>query len=282
MISAYLMGLHLRMIDRIEIVEPEFAEWWSYSAFANSVCNNSRYVWTDEVSAFLDTVRQTAKKREIELPEGYILHRAQLGWQRDVETKEDGSIEGPVPYFEDRMKPKLESAAAGRANAQGIPVLYLSLELSTAVAEVRPWIGSAVSVSQFKTVRSLKTLDLTPGFENTFSPPFAPKDRFRPLDADTKEDAVWRDIDSAFSRPVSLDDNPTAYIPTQILSELFKDAGYEALVFRSNLGEKGHNFVLFNLDDANPLNFTCYDVEGVSIKEDQAGNTYYANGREGC
>ena len=51
------------------------------------------------------------------------------------------------------MKPNIHSAAAGRANALGIPVLYLTLELNTAIAEVQPWIGSPVSISQFQTVR---------------------------------------------------------------------------------------------------------------------------------
>ena len=186
------------------------------------MCTTARYFWTEEVLDFVSAVKHTMPKREVELPEGYILYRAQLGWERDIETRDDGSTDGSVPHFEDRMKPKIGSASAGRANAQGIPVLYLAGDVNTAIAEVRPWIGSPVSLSQFKTVRKLKTLNLTRGFENTFFPPFSAEKGFLSIDAETKEDAVWRDIDNAFSRPVSLDDNPTGYIPTQILSELFK------------------------------------------------------------
>ena len=213
-------------------------------------------------------------RREVELPEGFLLHRAQLGWERDIETRDDGSVEGPVPHAPERMKPKVDSSSAGRANAQGIPVLYLSRDLNTTIAEARPWIGSSVSVAQFKTVRKLKTLDLTIGFENRLLPPFSVDEGFLPVDAKKKNEAVWRSIDDAFSIPVSLDESPTAYIPTQILSELFKREGVEALVYRSKLGKKGHNIVLFNLDDAEQLNCTCYDVGAVSITEHQVGNTF--------
>ena len=269
------MEMHITKPDQYESIEPEFADWRSYYVYANAVCTTSRYFWTEDVLDFVATVKHTMREREVELPEAFILYRAQLGWERDIGTREDGSTHGPEPYSEERMKPKENIASAGRANAQGIPVLYLAGDVNTAIAEVRPWIGSPVSLSQFKTVRKLKTLDLTRGFENTFLPPFSAEKGFLPIDAKTKEDAVWRDIDDAFSRPVSLDDNPTGYIPTQILSELFKREGFEALVYRSKLGEKGHNFVIFDLNDANPINFTCYDVEAVSIKESQAGNTVF-------
>lgn len=263
------------MSDTQKSNEPEFDHWTSYSAFAYAVSTTSRFFWSASVRQFLETVSHTMGQRERVLTANRVFYRAQLGWERDFEDRDDGRVEEPIPYSRERMKPNAESARGGRANAPGIPVLYLAGELNTAIAEVRPWIGSAVSIAEFKTTRKLRTLDLTPGFEKRFFPGFSPKEgEFMPVDAADKERAVWMAIDNAFSRPVSLDDHPTAYIPTQILSEMFRREGIEALVYRSKLSENGHNVVLFNLDDADPITFCCYDVEAVSIKERQLGTPF--------
>ena len=51
-----------------------------------------------------------------------------------------------------------------------------------------------------------------------------------PIDAETKERAVWTSVDNAFSLPVTLEDSAVVYVPTQVLSELFRDAGYDAVI----------------------------------------------------
>jgi hypothetical protein len=72
----------------------------------------------------------------------------------------------------------------------------------------------------------------------------------------TRVDGIWIAIDQAFATPVSKADEAREYIPTQIIAELFKSAGYDGLVYKSLLSEDGFNLALFNLDVADVINGT--------------------------
>ena len=173
------------------------------------------------------------------------------------------------------MKPTTNHAVDYRANAAGIPVLYLAMEIETAIAEVRPWIGSAVSVSQFRTTRELRALDLTQEFGKHWMPGFSANDgTFMPVDAGAAETSVWTNIDNAFSRPVNRSDDPADYVPTQILAELFRAEGYDAIIYRRQLGEQGHNVVIFDLADADAQDGRPYEVTKIGLAAKEAGNPW--------
>ncbi len=57
--------------------------------------------------------------------------------------------------------PPARHASAGRMNARGISVFYVASAPATALAEVRPPVGSKVVVARFEIVRALRLLDLT-------------------------------------------------------------------------------------------------------------------------
>jgi hypothetical protein len=266
------------MMDTDDPNTGEFASWDSFNRFTRSVRHRRRYVWTDEESAFLATVRATIHDRDVELPEGMILYRAQRGIDWDIRTDDHGNeiSEEPVGYGPARMKPRVNQATEGRANPAGIPVLYLGTTEQTAISEVRPWVGASVSVAQFKILRTLRALDLSRGHgklsigEITFRQLFGEE----PTDPETKEKAVWTDIDNAFSRPVTLSDDAADYVPTQILAELFRDAGYDAIIYKSQFAEKGFNIVLFNPDDADAINCAPYEVTALEVSFKQSGNRW--------
>ena len=258
--------------------EAEFASWRSYWAYAKEVRRGRRYVWSREVEAFLNSVRRTAENRAFRIEKDYPFFRAQVGWEQEFEELEDGTLVGPLAFSPARMKPVPDRAASGRANAAGIAVLYVALDPETAIAEARPWIGSQVSVSQFRTTRELKALNLTEEFGKHWMPAFsATKERFLPVDAEGKEKAVWTDIDNAFSRPVSRMDDPTEYVPTQILAELFRDAGFEAITYRSLLGKRGYNVVIFDPAAANPVDGTPYQVKEIKVVAEDVGSAWVGN-----
>ena len=255
--------------------EGGFASWRSYWRYSKTVRRERRYVWPREVQEFLEVVRKTAKKRELVIPKDQPFFRAQVGLEQGVEVKEDGSVEGPFAFGPKRMKPTASHALDYRANAAGIPVLYLAVEIETAIAEVRPWIGSDVSVSQFRTTRELRGLDLTPEFGKHWMPAFSAKDgKLMPVDADGAEKSVWTNIDNAFSRPVSRSDDPADYVPTQILTELFRADGYDAIIYRSQLGEDGHNVVIFDLADADAEDGRPYEVTKIDVGAKETGNPW--------
>jgi hypothetical protein len=254
----------------------EFASWDSYNRFARSVRHQRRYVWTDDESAFLRTVRATIRDRDVQIPEGMILYRAQRGIDWRVQTDEDGNEVGeyPIGFSAARMKPRINQATEGRANPVGIPALYLGTTEQTVISEVRPWVGASVSVAQFKILRTLRALDLSRGHgqlsigEITLRQ-LVGEERISP---EAKEKAVWIDIDNAFSRPVTLSDDAADYAPTQILAELFRDAGYDAIVYKSLFGEKGFNVVVLNPDDADIVNCAPYEVTGMELSFKQSGD----------
>lgn len=258
---------------------PEFASWDSYNKFTRRVLRERRYIHTDVIGSFLQTVRATIRDRDVELKEGSIFFRAQQGidW---LELKDDDGIvigEETVGFGAERMKPQYHQAREGRSNPTGIPALYLGTTEQTAISEVRPWVGADISVAQFRLQRTLKAIDLSKGHgQSSFG--LVGLQFFlnnKPLSKEEKEKAVWTDIDNAFSRPVTSSESAANYAPTQILAELFRDIGYDAIIYKSQFGEKGFNIVLFNLDDAEAINCAPYRVTGIEVSFEEAGNRWY-------
>ncbi len=262
---------------------PEFASWRSYAEFAKLVRHSRRYVWTSQEAAFLETVRATIRDRDVELRKGMILYRAQLGINLEMRTDDDGSplyVE-PMGYTADRMKPRRNQAKEGRANPAGIPVLYLGTTEKTAISEVRPWTGTSVSVAQFEILRPLRAIDLSQGHGKTSIGEISLDRLFSggPFEPDLKERAVWIDIDNAFSEPVTVSDDLADYVPTQILAELFRDVGYEAIIYKSQFDEAGFNVVIFEPDHADAINCAPYEVTEIEIKFREEGNRWYRKNR---
>jgi len=260
-------------------INAEFVSWDRYQWFAQQILHSRRFVWGSEVTAFLDTVLATIRDRDVNLPDGMILFRAQLGidWTDFAAERGEGAEEA-TGYGAERMKPRPNRAMEGRANPTGVPVLYLGTTELTAIAEVRPWIGAAASLAQFKVLRPLKALDLSRGHGRSSLAGIG----FRQLiggsqpTVEEKEEAVWIDIDNAFSKPVTKSDDSADYAPTQILSELFRGAGYDAIIYKSQFGEKGFNVALFNVADADAINCAPYEVTGIELKFREIGNRWFS------
>lgn len=162
--------------------------------------------------------------------------------------------------------PLRDRAKEGRVNAKGIPCLYLSDDKDTAMGEVRPWVGSYLSLAQFKILRKMDCVD--------FSVDGKPQILFGDEDGLKCEEQIWAWVDRAFSEPVTPSDDLADYAPTQIIAEAFRMKGYGGIAFKSSLG-KGKNIALFNPADADLINCTLFRVEAVNFKFEQAGNTYY-------
>ena len=250
--------------------KPEFASWRSYHEFERGVRRRRRYVWDKKTQAFLDTVRATLKARAVKISDRTILYRAQRGIDYDPVQDDSGEeiAEEPHGFGRMRMKPLSNRAKEGRINAAGIPVLYLASSEVVAISEVRPWVGSEVSVAQFEVLRDLKAANLSLGHGQTAIDhlKFAHLLGEEEASAEEKEKAVWIDIDNAFSRPVTLSDDAADYVPTQILAELFREIGYDAIIYRSSFGEKGYNIALFSIADAEPINCLPIRLEQVGLR----------------
>lgn len=254
--------------------KPEFASYDSYRNFAFRVRHQRRYVWDAPVQAFVDTVLATIKDRDADLRKGTILFRAQAGIEYHSPDKD--RAEEPSGYGAARMKPRPNRSTEGRANPAGMPVLYLGTTELNVISEIRPWVGAEVSVAQFRLKRKLRVLDLSRGHgKSHLNLLLGHILNGTPMSADEKERAVWISVDNAFSQPVTRSDDMADYVPTQILAEVFRNAGYDAIGYKSQFGEKGLNIVLFNPDDADVINCTPYRVTGLEVSFKEIGNRWY-------
>src|SRR5208337_4985358 len=216
----------------------------SYHNFEGTVRRKNRFFYDTEIEDFLQTILETSKSRLETIPKDAVLWRSQLGHDWEPQYEEDVYMgDWPCPFRIARMKPMAYAAYEGRANPKGIPYLYLSTDKNTSMAEVRPWIGSYISLGQFKLLKDVTLVNCTSDAKKHmiyFEEPADPNER---------EIAVWGEIDGAFSKPVTPDESVADYIPTQILAEFFKKNGFDGIAYRSSLG-KGHNIALFDLNAA--------------------------------
>jgi hypothetical protein len=244
----------------------EFKSWQSYWRFHHSVKHDARYVRSPEVEDFLSAVRESGRERVDLLKTGSYVWRAQLGYVSATDHDPDGNV-FEVPYSEDRMKPREGRAHEGRANPKGIPYLYCATSKETALAEVRPWIGSLISLGLFSIIRDLRLLDCTArkkGFRGFFSEP-APE---------VREEMVWTHINHAFAAPVGLSDDVADYVPTQIIAELFKSEGFDGIVYASSLVEEENNIVIFDLKVAQLVNCRLFRLKGLQFEFNEEGTGY--------
>jgi hypothetical protein len=241
-----------------------------YIRFETAVKRKYRYVHDKDTNEFLDTVLATSKTREISLCKDMKFMRAQLGSAKS-EGYKNGNIEvfkDDIPYPLARMKPLADRAKEGRANPKGIPCLYLSTRITTAIQEVRPWHGSLVTVATFGLVKDLTIVDCSEnnhkldgtGSDSLFP---VPNDKIHgSWDNKKIEKSVWSWIDRSFSMPVDPSDDIADYVPTQILAELFKANDYDGIIFNSLFAE-GKNLILFDINHAEPLDCTLYHVTNI-------------------
>jgi hypothetical protein len=236
----------------------------------------ARHVLDDKNRSFLEAVVETSSKRKESVEKGAVLWRAQIGHQWGVEkiTDDNGdeieSFDIPEPFARERMMPLADRAGEGRVNPKGIPCLYFSTDMETAMTEVRPWIGSYVSVAQFVMLRDLVVVDCS---ADSARGHFLYFDGREP-EPGKWEECVWGDINRALSQPVTRADDVAEYAPTQVLAEAFRNAGYDGIVYGSKLGS-GRTVAVFDLTAADLANCHLYQVDAVNLKFSIAANPYF-------
>jgi RES domain-containing protein len=247
----------------------EFESYRSYRQFALSVMKCWRYARSREQADFLKVVLATSVPRQEAIRSGAILWRAQLGHAWDREDLGGGVVnEVPGPFDVKRMKPVRDRAREGRANPKGIPYLYLATREETAVAEVRPWIGSHVSIAQFVLKRNVRVVNCMSDDQRSVM-------YLREPGPEERQRAVWRDIERAFSEPVTDSDDTADYAPTQVLAEFFRENGLDGVAYGSSLGP-GHNIALFDAEAAALANCGLVQIRGVKLDFSAAANPYFA------
>lgn len=253
----------------------------AYCRYECSVLHNLRYIHEESVSEFLRAVQETSASRARTLLAGSVLWRAQQGhwWRLENEGQPD-EMKIASAFAPERMKPIPEKVADGRVNPRGIAHLYLSTDQNTACAEVRPWLGSYVSLGQFQTKCDLRIIYCTSDekkwlpfksfnavdFENPIISPWEPDDY---------ESVVWGDIGYGMSKPVAREDSSLSYVPTQIIAESLRQHGADGIAYRSLLVKGGINIALFDINNADPVNCGLMETTEIQFTFKQYDNPYF-------
>jgi hypothetical protein len=170
---------------------------------------------------------------------------------------------GDSAYPPEEMKaPPAKFASHGRANPAGIPYLYLSSELVTAISEVRPHKGEVVCVAAFSTGSDLKLVDLR-----------SPRRTVSPFLLADDEDVGQMRSDITFlerlgeelTRPVLPQAAAFDYTPSQYLCEFIKKCGYDGVIYKSSVSN-GMNLALFKPEKATSGNVQQHVVTRVTVE----------------
>lgn len=183
-----------------------------------------------------------------------VFFRARIH-KRNEDYREDYQNE---PYETNDMNPpppvKVEE---GRINRKKEPVLYLGSDEKTTISEVRPWKHCAIAVSHFVLKKNIKVVDFSKKLK-IVSPFF-------------KENINWmvhfseaiNQLHLDFSTPVQPWDN--GYIPTQLISSLIKEAGFDGIKYKSAMGE-GYNIAVFKWDYFTISEPQYFDVKSITYE----------------
>ncbi|WP_158821658.1 RES family NAD+ phosphorylase [Granulicella sp. S156] len=166
-----------------------------------------------------------------------------------------------------------EHARSGRMNAEGVTVLYGSLDCETCLAEVRPALGNDTAVIKLRTTKPLRLLDfsrLERSYTNLsyFQPDF---------EEECEKGVFLRRLQKLISQPI-IPGRETDYIITQTLAEYLAhvhDLHFDGVLFQSVQRSEGTNIVLFPDVEGNfPLSYVdqsiaLHTTTSIEYKHDQ-------------
>jgi hypothetical protein len=139
--------------------------------------------------------------------------------------------------------PGSEFASAGRMNARGISVFYGAKEAKTALAELRPPVGSDVVIGRFEIVKDVSLLDV--GALAAIEPIGS---IFDPTYINRLERAKFlSSLAHRITRPILPDDELSEYLVTQAIADfLATELKLDGVIYRSAQAKGGTNVALFH------------------------------------
>jgi hypothetical protein len=249
-------------------------DWQNFTKY---IYETNRFMLTDEWEYFMGLIIKTSHKRTKILKKGTELVRARTGTSC-VQFDDGDEQPCPISLLEMGPPPK-HLSREGRLNTQGIPYLYLAMEIKTAIAEARPWIDDELSVGFFEILEDLRIVDTTKDEPNKISSKYQFTSngsiKKRPIESyasKEKEEHIWGDINSAFSMPISSSDSPLKYLPTQFLAEKLKTNRYDGVAYRSSLDQNGINLSIFNHEKAKCIGCRMFKVKQLKYEYEECGN----------
>lgn len=192
---------------------------------------------------------------EILLNKGTNLYRCRIVTDKNKINKEEkfygyGAKESFVP--------PINLTRDLRANYKYIPYLYCSNNPYISLVEVRPRMGSLVSIATIINNYPIRLLDFT--VSN------------KPSKMTEAKMNLFSDLSVLYSTPIASDDDVLEYIPTQFIAEYVKNRGYDGIAFSSSLTpeiNKEHpdrfNIVVFNYGKCSVIKSNVVEIQGIDV-----------------
>lgn len=226
-------GTPTRWRERTTLARTDQTTWGTWERFATYLRHERRFYFDERVAGMADPrqwLPPLLPQLEYALAQGQVFFRGRSG----------------VHSLPEMGAPPPERAPAGRANPRGIPFLYLSTDEATVIAELRPWKGQALTVAIFALREPVRAVNLTQ--MPALASPFGPVD----LEELVQRRAQYRlleQVNQVISHPIDPQQAELEYLPTQYVTEVIRQAGYDGVLFNSALGP-GDNLVLFRPEQA--------------------------------
>lgn len=208
---------------------PEYGYSEEWRDFSRMVRHERRYVTAGVGTALLALCKSRNPAFSKKLPSGIEFFRARI-WEDVMSPPVSKDLRAPIPKL----------ARAGRANAVGIPVLYVAGEAETAVAEVRPHLGAVVALARVKCTKPLRVFDFAAKPQVAGLDPFA-----RTFEREQRTAKLVAELNREFAEPVAPNDAELDYVPTQAVAEMIQEQGYHGIKYRSAMRAGGHNYTFF-------------------------------------
>lgn len=220
---------------------------YSWQEFVNAIrCNNrfhTNYINEEILNLFIRCVRKTYRA-------GSIFYRARICSDiMGYSSKEMGA-------------PQKGRATAGRANPDGISMLYLADTPKTTLHEIRAGIYDYVTVATFELLSDIEIINLAD--IDKISPFFAANS----YGIDFIRQAVNADslkvISQEIAKPLRRHDSILDYLPTQYISDFIKSKDYAGIEYISTMCQGGINVAVFDENLLKCTSTMVYDIKSLN------------------
>ena len=215
---------------------------YSWADFVEAIKLKNRFhtdhMNKDVLDLFIGYVRKTYKA-------GTTFYRARI-----CSTKNGFDIS-------DMGAPPPQLATAGRANPEGISILYLADTVKTTLHEIRAGAYDYVAIGCFELQQDMEIINL------------ADIDKISPfIGIDFTQHAVniehLRKISQEIAKPLRRHDSLLDYLPTQYVSDYIKSKGYDGIEYISTMCPDGINLAIFGEGLFRCINKTVYDIKSLT------------------
>jgi hypothetical protein len=216
---------------------------WNWGELREYLIFKNRYFLDKKRERIVHTIKSTIEDH------AEIIKKDSTFWRaRIVEISRLKIVKIPKSYYTDKemLIPNSRESTEGRCNLAGIPYLYLSKEIKTAIAEVKPYLDANIDLIKVKLKKDIRVV--------SFQKIIPPISEFPQTSKEIEEriSPVWFWIKLDFSVPYA-PENRLGYIPIQYVSELFKSLKFDGIIFDSVQLKNGTNLALFNDKNVIPI-----------------------------